>query len=96
MADGDKIKLGNHEYEIEGAFLVAERYDDYVELRISCTSGDEATTAWFVQRGPRGGVRSAYGYSMNAATVEQLTLRLIDARRHIRIVDAFRKETWPR
>jgi hypothetical protein len=89
----ETVKIGDREYEIDGAVLVAEKYDDGTELVVTCTSGQEPTRARFIRRGPRGGgTHVVLGGSL--AECEEDALRLMDARRHIKIVDAYRRERW--
>lgn len=93
----ETITFGSHVYEIDGAWLIAERYEDGVELRVYCTSASEVpTTGMFVRRGPRGGLRPAYDGSFTKSQANEMSLRLMDVTRHIRLVEAFREERWPR
>jgi hypothetical protein len=80
------------EYEIEGAMLIAERYEDGTELRISCASGSQSL-AMFAKRGPRGGLYSSRPGG-TAEELEEWANRLLHAARHVRIIEAYRRERW--
>lgn len=91
----DTITISGHEYGVDGASLIAERYDDGVELRISpVTNGlSVPLTASFIRRGPRGGTLTAYG-ALTVGQAEEVALRMMDARKHLRILDAYRQNRW--
>lgn len=92
----DTITIGSHEYGVVVDALIAERYEDEVELRIGpMTSGSlgQPLRAWYVISGPRGGLRSAY-QSFTDEEAGEFALRLMDARRHLRVLDTYRKERW--
>lgn len=92
----DTFTIDGHEYGVDGAWLIAERYPDGVELRLYCVSGGEPVTAQFVRRGPRGGL---YTIGLNRLTHESIStlgLRLSDAREHLRRVSEWAQEHFKR
>lgn len=96
MTDTDTIEIDGHEYGVEGEALIAERYPDGVQLRVGpVVSGSTAQPirAWFVRVGPRGGIHLTH-HTFSVEEAAEFTLRLRDARRHIRAIDTYRKARW--
>lgn len=85
----DTITIANHEYGVEGATLIAERYDDGMELHVGPVfqKGTDATlSAWFVLRGPRGGLRHATVNVRDAGEVAVWQVRLAQAGHHLYVL----------
>jgi hypothetical protein len=88
----DTVHISGRDYEVSGEYLIAERYDDGTELRVTCTSDlSRPALASFVQVGPRGGVSGVY-LGGGVKRLEELSVRVMDARSHIERIEKFRRE----
>jgi hypothetical protein len=88
----DTVHIAGRDYEVLSEWLIAERYDDGTELRVSCTADlSSPAVASFVRVGPRGGLTGVY-FGGGVERLEQLWLQLADARKHIERIEKFRRE----
>jgi hypothetical protein len=97
------IEIRGHRYEIKGAALVAECYEEFlgaaapVELWISPVIKDdvkEQLTASFVVVGPRGGTYPVTLSGLREGDMLELELRMAEARKHLGAIDAWRKQVY--
>lgn len=85
--------IDGHTYEMRGAALLAERYDDGIELWITNVHSNliERTAAIFVRIGPRGGVSSVAMGFKDEDEIEEWRSRLYGAAIHLARVDGWRQ-----
>jgi hypothetical protein len=97
------LEIDGHRYEVRGAMLVAERYENFlgydypVELHIGPVYKNdvkERLKASLVGVGPHGGIYPVTLAGLRASDLQEIGLLLTEVRRHISIIDRWRRQEY--